>query len=169
MNNFLFGRGGRRRPGFGYYETIGGGAGAGPGFDGASSAVHTHMTNTRLTDPEILETRYPCACANGRSGSGSGGAGAQRGGDGMVREIEFLAALDVSLLTSRRAPAPAGADGGQPAEPGRNRLRRAGEARFLPTCRRPGGSGWGRATCCVSKRPAAAAGAPGPAPPERGK
>ena len=155
MNNFLFGRGGAEA--FGYYETIGGGAGAGPGFDGAS-AVHTHMTNTRLTDPEVLETRYPVRLREWSVRRGSGGAGSQRGGDGMVREVEFLGALDVSLLTNRRALAPYGANGGQPGVPGRNRLRRAGEMAFidLPPAGRlrvgpgdilrletPGGGGWG--------------------------
>ena len=124
MNNFLFGRGGAEA--FGYYETIGGGAGAGPDFDGAS-AVHTHMTNTRLTDPEVLETRYPVRLREWSIRHGSGGAGMHRGGDGMVREIEFLAALDTSLLTSRRTLSPYGLNGGQPGQSGRNRLRRAGE------------------------------------------
>ena len=158
MNNFLFGRGASADgAAFGYYETIGGGAGAGPDFPGAS-AVHVHMTNTRLTDPEILETRYPVRLREWSIRRGSGGGGMHRGGDGMVREIEFLAALDVSLLTSRRATAPHGANGGQPGQAGRNRLRRVGEADFtdLPPAAQikaaagdvlrietPGGGGWG--------------------------
>ena len=130
MNNFLFGRGASADgPAFGYYETIGGGAGAGPDFDGAS-VVHTHMTNTRLTDPEILEARYPVRLREWSIRRGSGGLGKHRGGDGMVREFEFLAALDVSLLTSRRATSPHGANGGQSGRSGRNRLQRAGEADF---------------------------------------
>ena len=155
MNNFLFGRGGGSGA-FGYYETIGGGAGAGPGFDGAN-AVHTHMTNTRLTDPEVLEIRYPVRLREWSVRRGSGGEGVQRGGDGMVREVEFLAELDVSLLTNRRMLAPYGVGAGQPGAPGRNRLRRAGEAAFtdLPPAGRwrvgpgdvlrletPGGGGW---------------------------
>jgi 5-oxoprolinase (ATP-hydrolysing) len=155
MNNLLFGRGGPDA--FGYYETIGGGAGAGPGFAGAS-AVHVHMTNTRLTDPEVLEARYPVRLREWSLRRGSGGAGEFAGGDGMVREIEFLAPLEASLLTSRRTTAPYGANGGQPGLPGRNRLRRAGEAEFidLPPAAQlevgpgdvlrietPGGGGWG--------------------------
>ena len=154
MNNFLFGRGGPEA--FGYYETIGGGAGAGPGFDGAS-AVHTHMTNTRLTDPEVLETRYPVRLREWSVRRGSGGAGEHPGGDGMVREVEFLTAVTVSLLTNRRTLPPYGANGGQPGQPGRNRLRRVGETAFtdLPSSGRwqvgpgdalrletPGGGGW---------------------------
>ena len=125
MNNFLFGRsasGGR--PGFGYYETICGGSGAGPTFDGAS-AVHTHMTNTRLTDPEVLEDRYPVRVRRFEIRRGSGGAGRHRGGDGIIREIEFLEPLEVSLLTSRRTTQPFGLAGGQPGAAGQNILRRA--------------------------------------------
>ena len=131
MNNLLFGRSRSSADGaaFGYYETMGGGAGAGPDWNGAS-AVHVHMTNTRLTDPEILETRYPVRLREWSVRRGSGGAGKQRGGEGMVRAFEFLAALDVSLLTSRRATVPHGTNGGQPGQPGRNRLQRAGEADF---------------------------------------
>jgi 5-oxoprolinase (ATP-hydrolysing) len=158
MNNLLFGRGeSSAGPAFGYYETIGGGAGAGPGFAGAS-AVHVHMTNTRLTDPEVLESRYPVRLREWSIRRGSGGAGEFPGGDGMVREMEFLASLDVSLLTSRRATSPYGAHGGRAGEPGRNLLRRADEADFsdLPPAAQirvgpgdvlrietPGGGGWG--------------------------
>ena len=158
MNNLLFGRSLSSADGaaFGYYETMGGGAGAGPDWDGAS-AVHVHMTNTRLTDPEILETRYPVRLREWSVRRGSGGVGKHRGGDGMVREFEFLAALDVSLLTSRRATAPHGANGGQPGQPGRNQLQRAGETtstdlppagqtRVFPgdilRIETPGGGGW---------------------------
>ncbi len=155
MNNLLFGRGGADA--FGYYETIGGGAGASPSGPGAS-AVHVHMTNTRLTDPEVLEARYPVRLRSWSIRHGSGGAGRHRGGDGMVRELEFLAALSVSLLTSRRLTAPYGAADGSPGQPGRNRLRRSGETAFtdLPPAgtievhpgdvlrlETPGGGGWG--------------------------
>ena len=155
MNNLLFGRGGDDA--FGYYETIGGGSGAGPAGPGAS-AVHVHMTNTRLTDPEVLETRYPVRLREWSIRRGSGGAGTHPGGDGMVRELKFLAPLSVSLLTNRRLTAPYGVQGGQPGQPGRNQLRRAGEPDFtdLPPAgtfqvhpgdilrlETPGGGGWG--------------------------
>ncbi len=123
MNNFLFGRSGEKA--FGYYETICGGAGAGPDFDGAS-AVHTHMTNTRLTDPEIFESRYPVRLLRTAIRTGSGGAGEHKGGDGIVREIEFLEEVEVSLLTNRRTVSPFGLAGGANGQPGRNRLKRAG-------------------------------------------
>lgn len=123
MNNFLFGRSGAKA--FGYYETICGGSGAGPGFDGAS-AVHTHMTNTRLTDPEVLELRYPVRLNCCEIRRGSGGEGAHKGGDGLVREVEFLEPLDVSLLTSRRTTPPPGLAGGKPGAPGKNLLKKAG-------------------------------------------
>ena len=116
MNNFIFGN-----DQFGYYETIGGGAGGGPQHDGAD-AVHTHMTNTRLTDPEVLEDRYPVRLRRFAIRRGSGGGGQHRGGDGIVREVEFLASLDVSLVTQRRSRAPYGLRGGAPGEPGRNVL-----------------------------------------------
>lgn len=116
MNNFIFGN-----DRFGYYETIGGGAGAGPQFDGAD-AVHTHMTNTRLTDPEVLEDRYPVRLRRFSIRRGSGGGGKHRGGDGIVREVEFLAPLEVSLVTQRRSRAPYGLHGGGAGQPGRNVL-----------------------------------------------
>ncbi len=127
MNNVAFGD-----DRFGYYETIGGGAGAGDGFAGASG-VHTHMTNTRITDPEVLEARYPVRLERFSFRRGSGGAGRFRGGDGLVRCYRFLAPLTVSLLTQRRETRPYGLLGGEPGEPGRNRLRRAhGEEEALP-------------------------------------
>jgi 5-oxoprolinase (ATP-hydrolysing) len=116
MNNLTFGD-----ERFGYYETIGGGAGAGPGFDGASG-VHTHMTNTRITDPEVLEARFPVRLVEFGLRPGSGGSGAQRGGDGVVREIEFLKPMRVSLLSERRERAPFGLAGGGPGLAGRNRV-----------------------------------------------
>lgn len=125
MNNFLFGRAATtEQAGFGYYETIGGGAGAGPGYAGAD-AVHTHMTNTRITDPEVLERRYPVLLRIFAVRRGSGGLGHYRGGDGMIREIEWLEPMQVSLLTSRRTRAPFGLAGGKPGKPGRNLLRLA--------------------------------------------
>jgi 5-oxoprolinase (ATP-hydrolysing) len=120
MNNVLFGN-----ETFGYYETICGGAGATARSDGAS-AVHTHMTNTRITDPEILERRYPVRVLQFSIREGSGGAGHHRGGDGVVREIEFLAPLTVSLLTQRRSGnAPYGMNGGEPGAFGHNHLVRS--------------------------------------------
>ncbi|MEX2092557.1 MAG: hydantoinase B/oxoprolinase family protein, partial [Pirellulales bacterium] len=153
MNNLLFGD-----TTFGYYETIGGGSGAtadGPG----ASAVQVHMTNTRLTDPEILERRFPVRVRGFSVRRGSGGAGRNRGGDGTVRELEFLRPLTVSLITERRGPHPPyGAAGGEPGAFGRNRLIRAdgttvelpgiiqlsvepGEVLIIET---PGGGGFGK-------------------------
>ena len=114
MNNVSFGR-----HDFGYYETIAGGAGAGPGFRGAS-AVHTHMTNTRITDPEIIEQRFPVRIREFSIRRGSGGSGLYPGGDGACREYEFLEPLTVSLLSERRLTAPFGLAGGQAGAPGRN-------------------------------------------------
>jgi 5-oxoprolinase (ATP-hydrolysing) len=142
---------------FGYYETICGGAGAGPDFDGAD-AVHTHMTNTRLTDPEVLELRVPVRLVRFEIRQGSGGRGRRRGGCGVVREMEFLERLDVSILSQRRTTAPYGVHGGGHGQPGRNLLRRSGSSRdeVLPpiahvlvepgdrlTIETPGGGGWG--------------------------
>ncbi|MAG29402.1 MAG: hypothetical protein CL908_00730, partial [Deltaproteobacteria bacterium] len=120
MNNVTFGD-----ETFGYYETIGGGAGATPYADGASG-VHTHMTNTRITDPEILESRYPVLLLEFGLRAGSGGAGSQRGGDGIVRRYRFLQPVRVSLLTERRTRAPFGLAGGRPGERGCNRVLRRG-------------------------------------------
>ncbi|MGA2053446.1 MAG: hydantoinase B/oxoprolinase family protein, partial [Opitutales bacterium] len=118
MNNLIFGDATR-----GYYETVGGGAGAGPGFAGAS-AVHVHMTNTAITDAEVLERRYPVRLRRFAVRRGSGGAGKWRGGDGMIRELEFLAAQSVSMLTQRRASGPDGVAGGSAGVPGKQTLRR---------------------------------------------
>ncbi|HEV7672386.1 MAG TPA: hydantoinase B/oxoprolinase family protein [Thermoanaerobaculia bacterium] len=127
MNNTLFGN-----PSFGYYETVCGGAGACSGHHGAS-AVHTHMTNTRITDPEILEHRYPVRLHRFAIRRGSGGAGRFRGGDGAIREIEFLAPVSLSLLTQHRVEAPYGLFGGEPGERGRQTLIRTnGEREQLP-------------------------------------
>ncbi|WP_456386200.1 hydantoinase B/oxoprolinase family protein [Desulfolithobacter sp.] len=119
MNNLTFGN-----SEFGYYETIGGGAGAGPGWHG-QSGVHTHMTNTRITDPEILERCFPVLLREFTIRHGSGGQGRFRGGDGLVREIEFLEPLQVSILSERRVFAPYGLQGGKPGKSGRNLFIRA--------------------------------------------
>jgi 5-oxoprolinase (ATP-hydrolysing) len=114
MNNFTFGN-----DRFGYYETIGGGAGAGPTWHG-QTGVHTHMTNTRITDPEILERRYPLLLRQFAVRKDSGGHGKFNGGDGLVREVEFLEPLNVGILSERRVFAPYGLEGGQAGERGIN-------------------------------------------------
>ncbi len=119
MNNVTFGN--QRHQ---YYETICGGAGAGPGFDGAS-AVHTHMTNSRLTDPEVLEWRYPVRVESFAVRRGSGGAGRYRGGDGVVRRIRFLEPMTAAVLSGHRRVPPYGAEGGAPGAVGRNAIERA--------------------------------------------
>ncbi|WIA16218.1 hypothetical protein OEZ85_012930 [Tetradesmus obliquus] len=119
MNNFTFGD-----AAMGYYETIAGGAGAGPTWHGRDG-VHTHMTNTRITDPEILERRYPVVLRTFSLRPGSGGAGRFKGGDGVVREVEFLRPMTAGILSERRAVAPFGLAGGQPGQKGQNLLLRA--------------------------------------------
>jgi 5-oxoprolinase (ATP-hydrolysing) len=119
MNNFTFGDESRQ-----YYETIAGGAGAGPGHDGAS-AVQTHMTNSRLTDAEVLETRFPVLVERFAIRHGSGGAGRWRGGDGVERHIRFREPLHAAILSNRRIVPPAGITGGGDAAPGVNRVIRA--------------------------------------------
>jgi 5-oxoprolinase (ATP-hydrolysing) len=118
MNNVTFGN-----QNFGHYETIGGGAGAGPGFPGAS-AVHTHMTNTRITDAEVLEDRFPVRLARFAIRRGSGGLGQTRGGDGIERHYLFTAPVTATLLTERRSRAPYGAEGGAPGKRGHNWIER---------------------------------------------
>ncbi|KAI0221164.1 hypothetical protein L0F63_003542 [Massospora cicadina] len=118
-NNLTFGDGG-----FGYYETVAGGSGAGPHWDGRGG-THTHMTNTRITDPEILERRYPVLLHQFALRKGSGGVGRFRGGEGVIRELEFLAPLHVSILSERRALAPYGMSGGGDGHRGVNLLRPA--------------------------------------------
>ena len=152
MNNLLFGD-----ATFGYYETICGGSGATPTSPGAD-AVHTHMTNTRLTDPEIIERRYPVRVREFAIRRGSGGQGQHRGGDGVIRRLEFLRPLEVSILSERRGPYPPyGVSGGETGTLGRNTLLRldgttadlgakaqltvqAGDILIIET---PGGGAWG--------------------------
>ncbi|OJX71347.1 hydantoinase B/oxoprolinase family protein [Magnetospirillum sp. 64-120] len=119
MNNLTFGD--ERRQ---YYETICGGAGAGPGFAGAS-AVQTHMTNSRLTDPEVLEWRYPVLVDGFSIRRNSGGAGRWNGGDGVVRRLKFLEPMTAAILSNRRRVAPFGLAGGGDGRPGDNRVERA--------------------------------------------
>ncbi|MBS0255411.1 MAG: hydantoinase B/oxoprolinase family protein [Proteobacteria bacterium] len=119
MNNLTFGDATHQ-----YYETIAGGAGAGPGFAGAS-AVQTHMTNSRLTDPEVLETRFPVLLESFAVRRGSGGTGRWRGGDGVVRCLRFLEPMRASILANRRRVAPFGMAGGAPGALGRTMIRRA--------------------------------------------
>ncbi|MBX7483444.1 hydantoinase B/oxoprolinase family protein [Qipengyuania qiaonensis] len=151
MNNFTFGDGTDQ-----YYETICGGSGAGPGHPG-TSAVQTHMTNSRLTDPEILETRLPVRLDSFAIRAGSGGNGEYRGGDGVERRMTFLAPMRANMLANRRAIAPRGICGGADAQPGRNWIERAdgtreelgatGSAEMEPGDRfvvlTPGGGGYG--------------------------
>ncbi len=119
MNNFTFGNAAHQ-----YYETISGGSGAGPGFDG-TSVVQTHMTNSRLTDPEVLEFRFPVRLDSYEIRAGSGGAGQWRGGDGGVRRVRFLEAMTASILSNGRVVPAFGMAGGQPGALGINRIERA--------------------------------------------
>ncbi len=153
MNNFLFGDATRQ-----YYETICGGTGAGPGFDG-TSAIQTHMTNTRMTDPEVLELRYPVRLEQFAIRRGSGGEGKWHGGDGAIRRIRFLEPMKAVIVSSRRNVAPFGLDGGDDGAVGRQWVERAGSshevlsgtdsADVLPedvfVIETPGGGGYGRA------------------------
>ncbi len=146
MNNLTFGN-----DRLGYYETLAGGAGAGPSFDGAS-AVHTHMTNTRITDVEVLEARYPVRVREFSVRRGSGGNGRFRGGDGLIRELEFLAPLAAAILSERRTTLAFGLRGGHSGEAGNNLLngqRLPGRAQFdvrpgdVLRIETPGGGGFG--------------------------
>ncbi|KAG0306196.1 hypothetical protein BGZ98_002799 [Dissophora globulifera] len=129
MNNLTFGVGGKTVDtetgdtkvveGWGYYETIAGGAGAGPTWVG-QGGVHTHMTNTRITDPEILERRYPVILREFALRTGSGGEGLHAGGEGLIRDIEFLEPMEVSILSERRVFQPYGMAGGGPGQSGKN-------------------------------------------------
>jgi 5-oxoprolinase (ATP-hydrolysing) len=152
MNNFIWGN--ERHQ---YYETICGGAGATSRRDGCD-AVLTHMTNSRLTDPEVLEWRYPVVLETFHIRRGSGGEGAHRGGDGVVRRIRFGEPMQVNVLSSRRVERPYGVDGGSPGAAGHNRvIRRDGSVVELPGNTRvevetgdrfeietPGGGGYGQ-------------------------
>lgn len=152
MNNFTFGDGARQ-----YYETICGGAGAGAAFDGAD-AVQTHMTNSRLTDPEVLEARFPVLVEHFGLRRGSGGSGRHRGGDGVVRVIRFREAMTAAILSNRRRIAPFGLEGGAAGASGVNAMERKGVRMSLPATavvemaaddifviETPGGGGFGRA------------------------
>lgn len=119
MNNFTFGN-----ARYQYYETISGGAGAGEGFDG-TDVVQTNMTNSRLTDPEILEFRFPVRLESYEIRQGSGGAGRWRGGNGGTRKVRFLEAMTAAILSNNRIHAPFGMAGGEPGERGRNTVLRA--------------------------------------------
>jgi 5-oxoprolinase (ATP-hydrolysing) len=150
MNNFLFGN-----QNFGYYETIGGGVGAGPGFHGRS-AVHQHMTNTCITDPEQLERKYPVRLLEFGIRKDSGGKGKFKGGDGILRKIQFLEPLQVTLLSQHRKYAPYGLNGGGEGKCGEHTLVSSGFTSKLPgiaslevtegdvlTIETPGGGGYG--------------------------
>ena len=153
MNNLTFGNDRHQ-----YYETIASGAPAGPGFDGAE-AVQVHMTNSRLTDPEVLEARFPVVVEDSHIRAGSGGTGRWKAGDGVSRTLRFRERMDCAILSSCRRVAPFGSRGGEPGEVGRNEVRRLdgkiqafgacdhtvlepGEAVTIVT---PTGGGWGRA------------------------
>ena len=152
MNNFTFGNARHQ-----YYETISGGSGAGPDFDGAD-VVQTHMTNSRLTDPEILESRFPVLLEEFSIRAGSGGAGAHHGGNGGLRRIRFLEDMTAGILANRRSVPPFGLDGGAPGGLGRNWVERGdgrvemlgatGSAQMAPgdvfVIETPGGGGFGK-------------------------
>jgi 5-oxoprolinase (ATP-hydrolysing) len=153
MNNFTFGN--QRHQ---YYETISGGSGAGDGFNG-TSVVQTHMTNSRLTDPEVLEFRFPVRLESYAIRAGSGGAGRFRGGDGGVRRVRFLEAMTASILSNGRTVPAFGMAGGEPGALGLNRVERSdgrvealghiGQVEMAPgdvfVVETPGGGGWGPA------------------------
>ena len=153
MNNFTFGN-----ATYQYYETISGGSGAGPDFDG-TSAVQTHMTNSRLTDPEVLEWRFPVRLESHAIRRGSGGAGRHRGGDGAERRVRFLEPMTAVMLANHRRVPPFGVAGGMPGAVGRNWVERVDGSReeFGATCavemaagdvfvvQTPGGGGFGAA------------------------
>ena len=152
MNNFIWGN-----DRFQNYETIAGGTGAGPGFQGCD-AVQSHMTNTRMTDPEVLEKRFPVRLEEFSIRRGSGGQGRWKGGNGAVRKLRFLAPVTVTTLCGSRRVAPFGGDGGGPGSVGENRVHwpdgreerlEGNDERDLPEgavfeMRTPGGGGWGR-------------------------
>ena len=153
MTNFTFGN-----DTYQYYETIAGGSGAGPTFDG-TSVVQCHMTNSRLTDPEVLEFRYPVRVDSHTIHHGTGGAGAHRGGDGADRRIRFLAPMTAAILGNNRKNRPHGMAGGEPGAPAKNWVERADghredfghicEVQMQPgdvfVIQTPGGGGFGKA------------------------
>lgn len=158
MNNFLFGN-----ERFGYYETIGGGSGAAASSEGAGG-VHVHMTNTAITDPEVLEYRFPVRLHQFALRRGSGGLGEFRGGEGLVRELEFEEAMTITLLTQRRSRGPRGLAGGGDGAVGQQFLWRNGHWSPLPgivtlaldvgekiRIETPGGGGWGLAESLSAK------------------
>ena len=159
MNNLSFGGWDRfRGRAFAYYETIAGGMGASAIADGLS-ATHTHMTNSWNTPIEALEHQYPLRISSYRIRSGSGGKGRHRGGDGIIREFEFLTSAQVTILSDRRLRGPYGLWGGASGAPGKNLLQRgkrkmaiAGKTRFevqpgdIFHIETPGGGGYGQAT-----------------------
>lgn len=164
MNNFTFG--GTCAAGtFAYYETIGGGSGAGPGADGGHG-MHVHMSNTRNTPVEALEYSLPLRLVEYRLRHGSGGYGRYRGGDGLVRTMQFLCPVTITLTGERRQRGPYGLQGGQPGRPGRDSLVRDGQATSLPgktsaqlqtgdilRIETPGGGGWGEDSMIPEAKP----------------
>jgi 5-oxoprolinase (ATP-hydrolysing) len=137
MNNFTFGN-----ERYQYYETVAGGSGAGPGFDGAD-VVQTHMTNSRLTDPEVLEWRFPVLLESFAIRAGSGGGGRHRGGHGAVRRVRFLEPMTAAILSNHRRVPPHGMEGGRPGAPGHNYVLRkdGGRLELGPTDRTEMGAG----------------------------
>lgn len=160
MNNFTFGN-----DRYQYYETICGGSGAGANFDG-TDAVHTHMTNSRLTDPEVLETRYPVLVESFRIRANSGGKGKHSGGNGIIRRIKFLEPMTANILSNHRVVSPFGLKGGEPGQVGNNRIERqdgtlenlegtatvemqSGDVFIIET---PGGGGMGKEKWAIGNR-----------------
>jgi N-methylhydantoinase B/oxoprolinase/acetone carboxylase alpha subunit len=152
MNNLTFGNELHQ-----YYETICGGTGAGPNFDG-TDAVHSHMTNSRLTDPEILESRFPVLLENFAIRHGSGGKGKHSGGNGVIRNLRFLEAMSAGIVSGHRRIAPFGLAGGASGACGKNLLKRADGSRLelaeidqvdvvpgdVLVIKTPGGGGYGK-------------------------
>ena len=152
MNNILFGN-----ENFGYYETLAGGTGAGEGFHG-SDATHHHMTNTRITDPEVIEQRFPVRIIRFEIRKGSGGEGKWNGGNGLIREYEFFENINLSILSQRRKSGPYGMNGGRDGMPGKQYIIKK-DGRNIPLkgidnldiekgdrfiIETPGGGGWKR-------------------------
>ncbi|WP_292487140.1 hydantoinase B/oxoprolinase family protein [Methanohalobium sp.] len=160
MNNFTFGNKSHQ-----YYETICGGSGAGAGFHG-TDAVHTHMTNSKITDPEVLESRYPVILEEFSIREGSGGCGRYSGGNGIIRKIRFLEEMDAAILSSHRKYPSFGLYGGNPGKCGTNRVIRkdssvieiGGKAKFrvykddVFSIETPGGGGYGYENTYISKQ-----------------